>query len=193
MAGGKRTGAGRKPVHIDLEQVEKLAAIQCTEEEIAAFLGVSLRPLNDASSSLRLPKLWHAAKRRDGFRCGATCGHSPTKETPPPTFSSPRICWATRITFRTNTAAPMAVQSRSRRHPNWRNLAMKNSNNLSSWLTKPNLLINLERELAERSLTSSCAKLGTSSSHRRCLSPAGTSKRSSFISKQSLSAKSAIC
>ena len=34
MKGGKRPQAGRKPVNIDLEQVEKLAAIQCTEAEM---------------------------------------------------------------------------------------------------------------------------------------------------------------
>jgi uncharacterized protein (DUF2384 family) len=45
MPGGKRVGAGRKAVNIDLEQVEKLAAIQCTEAEIAAFIGVSERTL----------------------------------------------------------------------------------------------------------------------------------------------------
>jgi hypothetical protein len=45
MAGGKRAGAGRKAVNIDLDQVEKLAAIQCTEAEIAAFIGVSERTL----------------------------------------------------------------------------------------------------------------------------------------------------
>jgi hypothetical protein len=41
MKGGKRPQAGRKPVKIDLEQVEKLAAIQCTEAEIASVIGVS--------------------------------------------------------------------------------------------------------------------------------------------------------
>ena len=45
MAGGKRTGAGRKAVHIDLEDVEKLAALQCTEVEIASFLGLSVRTI----------------------------------------------------------------------------------------------------------------------------------------------------
>jgi hypothetical protein len=44
-AGGKRTGAGRKAVHIDLGDVEKLAALQCTEAEIASFLGLSLRTI----------------------------------------------------------------------------------------------------------------------------------------------------
>ena len=43
MKGGKRPRAGRKPVIIDLEQVEKLAAIQCTEAEIASIIGVSER------------------------------------------------------------------------------------------------------------------------------------------------------
>ena len=45
MKGGKRPQAGRKPVNIDLEQVEKLAAIQCTEAEIASVLGVSVRTI----------------------------------------------------------------------------------------------------------------------------------------------------
>ena len=45
MKGGKRLRAGRKPVRIDLEQVEKLAAIQCTEAEIASVIGVSERTI----------------------------------------------------------------------------------------------------------------------------------------------------
>lgn len=45
MKGGKRIRAGRKPVHVDLEQVEKLAAIQCTEAEIASVIGVSERTI----------------------------------------------------------------------------------------------------------------------------------------------------
>jgi hypothetical protein len=45
MKGGKRPRAGRKPVIIDLEQVEKLAAIQCTEAEIASVIGVSERTI----------------------------------------------------------------------------------------------------------------------------------------------------
>ena len=45
MKGGKRPKAGRKPVNIDLEQVEKLAAIQSTEAEIAFVLRVSERTI----------------------------------------------------------------------------------------------------------------------------------------------------
>ncbi len=45
MKGGKRERAGRKRVNIDMEQVEKLAAIQCTEAEIASVLGVSERTI----------------------------------------------------------------------------------------------------------------------------------------------------
>ena len=39
--GGVRPRAGRKPVHIDLMQLEKLAALQCTDQELAAWFGVS--------------------------------------------------------------------------------------------------------------------------------------------------------
>jgi hypothetical protein len=43
MRGGARRGAGRKPVVIDIVEVEKLASLQCTEEEMAAFLNISVR------------------------------------------------------------------------------------------------------------------------------------------------------
>ena len=41
MHGGVRPRAGRRTVHIDLDQLEKLAALQCTDEELAAWFGVS--------------------------------------------------------------------------------------------------------------------------------------------------------
>jgi hypothetical protein len=43
--GGRRAGSGRKAVHIDLEQVEKLCALQCTDEELASFFGVNVRTI----------------------------------------------------------------------------------------------------------------------------------------------------
>jgi hypothetical protein len=43
--GGKRAGSGRKAVHIDLEQVEKLCSLQCTDEEVASFFGVNVRTI----------------------------------------------------------------------------------------------------------------------------------------------------
>ena len=45
MRGGIRRGAGRKPVEIDLEQLEKLAALGCTDEEIAAFFRCATRTI----------------------------------------------------------------------------------------------------------------------------------------------------
>lgn len=45
MRGGSRTGAGRKPLEIDLEQVEKLAALQCTDQEIAAWFHCTPRTI----------------------------------------------------------------------------------------------------------------------------------------------------
>jgi|ERR1039458_4340681 hypothetical protein len=45
MSGGTRTGAGRKPVPIDLGELEKLCSLQCTDEEIAAWFGVSTRTI----------------------------------------------------------------------------------------------------------------------------------------------------
>jgi hypothetical protein len=43
--GGKRPGAGRKAVHIDLEQLERLCGLQCTDEEVASVFNVSARTI----------------------------------------------------------------------------------------------------------------------------------------------------
>jgi hypothetical protein len=44
-AGGKRAGAGRKPVDIDLVSLEKLCTLNCTDDELAAYFGVSARTI----------------------------------------------------------------------------------------------------------------------------------------------------
>ncbi len=43
--GGKRLGAGRKPVDIDLTNLEKLCALHCTDDELGAYYGVSARTI----------------------------------------------------------------------------------------------------------------------------------------------------
>lgn len=50
IKGGKRPGSGRKAVHIDLEQVEKLCGLQCTDEELASFFAVSPRTIERRKS-----------------------------------------------------------------------------------------------------------------------------------------------
>jgi len=45
MRGGKRNGAGRRPVQIDLIELEKLCSIQCTDEDLAGFFGVTTRTI----------------------------------------------------------------------------------------------------------------------------------------------------
>ena len=45
MAGGSRHGSGRRRVEIDLAELEKLCALQCTDEEIASWFGVSTRTI----------------------------------------------------------------------------------------------------------------------------------------------------
>ena len=45
MKGGKRPGAGRKAIKIDLVELEKLCSLQCTDEELSAWFGVSVRTI----------------------------------------------------------------------------------------------------------------------------------------------------
>jgi len=45
MRGGHRDGAGRKPVEIDFNELEKLCFLHCTDEELAAWFGCSVRTI----------------------------------------------------------------------------------------------------------------------------------------------------
>jgi hypothetical protein len=45
MRGGSRPGAGRKAMIIDLVELEKLALLGCTDQEIAWFFSVSVRTI----------------------------------------------------------------------------------------------------------------------------------------------------
>ena len=45
MRGGKREGAGRKSIRIDVVELEKLCALQCTDAELAAWFNVSTRTI----------------------------------------------------------------------------------------------------------------------------------------------------
>jgi hypothetical protein len=47
MPGGARQGAGRKSTKIDLAEIEKLASMQCTLEEMAGFFGVSVSTIEN--------------------------------------------------------------------------------------------------------------------------------------------------
>ena len=47
MLGGVRASAGRRPVKIDLLELEKLSSLMCTDEEVAAFFGVSVRTIEN--------------------------------------------------------------------------------------------------------------------------------------------------
>src|SRR5262245_16811599 len=43
--GGKRCGSGRKAVKINLEELERLCLIQCTDQELASFFDVDVRTI----------------------------------------------------------------------------------------------------------------------------------------------------
>jgi hypothetical protein len=45
MRGGPRSGAGRKPIPIDLVELEKLCVLQCTNKEIAAWFNCTERTI----------------------------------------------------------------------------------------------------------------------------------------------------
>jgi hypothetical protein len=49
MQGGRRARAGRKPVELDLVELQKLCTLQCTNEEIAAWFNCSVRTVETYS------------------------------------------------------------------------------------------------------------------------------------------------
>jgi hypothetical protein len=55
--GGSRSGAGRKPIEMDLAELEKLCALQCTDEELAAWFGVSVRTIANRRKDPEIAKV----------------------------------------------------------------------------------------------------------------------------------------
>jgi hypothetical protein len=64
MAGGVRVGAGRKPVTIDLSELEKLCALQCTDDEMAAWFGVSVRTIENRRRQPRFAEVMSRGKAK---------------------------------------------------------------------------------------------------------------------------------
>jgi hypothetical protein len=60
MRGGSRPGAGRKPLKFDLEVVERLCSLGCTNEELAGVLNCSVRTIEIYSKK---PKFGEAMAR----------------------------------------------------------------------------------------------------------------------------------
>jgi hypothetical protein len=66
MSGGTRSGAGRKAIHIDLVELEKLSSLQCSDEEIASWFGVPVRTIQNRRKQ---PKFTEAMCRGKARGC----------------------------------------------------------------------------------------------------------------------------
>jgi hypothetical protein len=64
MTGGKRNGAGRRPVQIDLVELEKLCSLHCTDEDIAAFFGVSVRTIETRRKNLEFKEAMNRGRAK---------------------------------------------------------------------------------------------------------------------------------
>jgi hypothetical protein len=60
IRGGKRANAGRKSVQIDMAELEKLCALQCTHAELAAWFNVSTRTIE---ARRKQPQFYEAMER----------------------------------------------------------------------------------------------------------------------------------
>jgi hypothetical protein len=60
MRGGKRPNAGRRSVQIDVVELEKLCALQCTHAELAAWFNVSPRTIE---ARRKQPQFYGAMER----------------------------------------------------------------------------------------------------------------------------------
>ncbi len=64
MPGGTRPGAGRKLVNIDLVELEKLCSLQCTDEEIGAWFGVSTRTIESRRKQPQFSEVMNRGKAK---------------------------------------------------------------------------------------------------------------------------------
>jgi hypothetical protein len=64
MSGGSRTGAGRKPIQIDVTELEKLCSLQCSDEEIAAWFGVSISTIQNRRKQPKYAQVMRRGKAK---------------------------------------------------------------------------------------------------------------------------------
>ena len=64
MSGGVRAGAGRKAAQIDPIELEKLCTLQCSDEEIAAWFGVSVRTVQNRRKQPKFAEVMLRGKAR---------------------------------------------------------------------------------------------------------------------------------
>ena len=64
MTGGSRERAGRKSVKIDLVELEKLCSLQCIDEELAAWFGVSVKTIANRRKQPRFSEIMQRGKAK---------------------------------------------------------------------------------------------------------------------------------
>ena len=75
----------RPEAKIDLVELEKLCGMQCTDEEVAAFFGVSTRTIERRRKVKKFAEIMDARRPRAGYRSAGACfAWRPTATSPPP-------------------------------------------------------------------------------------------------------------
>jgi hypothetical protein len=64
MSGGFRAGAGRKAAQIDLIELEKLCSMHCSDDEMAAWFGVSVRTIQNRRRQPKFARVMHRGQAR---------------------------------------------------------------------------------------------------------------------------------
>ena len=64
MSGGIRKGAGRKATPIDLKELEILCSLHSTDEEIASWLGVSVRTIQNRRKQTKYAEVMRRGRAR---------------------------------------------------------------------------------------------------------------------------------
>ena len=68
MPGGIRAGAGRKAAQIDLGELEKLCSMHCSDDELAAWFGVSVRTIQNRRRQPKFARVMYRGKARGWAR-----------------------------------------------------------------------------------------------------------------------------
>ena len=163
----------RPKAKIDMVELEKLCGMQCTDEEIAAFFGVSMRTIERRRKDKEVSGR-HGARQSQGpglgppVSCSACAANGNIAA---PIFLAKNLLGYKRCTSTTNTAGPTERPSKLVRAGIWRNLPMKNYSSFAPLLTRPFLRDEIDAEWPLAACASSCARLGTSSSRSTPVRP----------------------
>jgi hypothetical protein len=139
MRGGKRDSAGRKSARIDLAELEKLCALQCTDNGLTAYFGVTARTIERRRQKPAFAAAMESGRAKGRLSLRRSLFTQAIDGNTAASIFLAKNVWATGMSVATNTAGPTEVPLQSRTGSILRGFRPRTSSNCRPWSTRRNV------------------------------------------------------